>query len=185
MDSATAEYARAKRRPHNKVGWAVQWGTVRMLGTFLPTPAEVPDVVAEFMAEQVGVDDPACVKLYPDRLPTQHEHAREIQEWLGYKDFWAAEIGLRSFVASRVWNSVESRRALFDRAVVWFVRQRVLLSGISVLSRLVTEVRSGEYNRIHALVADAADDGLRAALETLLEVPDGGHVSGWRPCGLR
>lgn len=29
-----------------------------MLGTFLSAPAEVPDVVAEFMAEQVGVDDP-------------------------------------------------------------------------------------------------------------------------------
>jgi hypothetical protein len=129
MDASTVELAGSKRRPHNKLGWSVQWGTVRMLGTFLSEPAGVPDVVAEFMAEQVGVDDPACLKMYPDRLPTKDEHAREIRELLGYKDFAVKEMELRSFVASRVWSSVESRRALFDRAVVWLMRHRVLLPG--------------------------------------------------------
>ena len=46
MDAATVEHAKARRRPHNRLGWAVQWGTVRMLGTFLSTPAEVPEVIA-------------------------------------------------------------------------------------------------------------------------------------------
>lgn len=155
MDAATVEHVRSKRRDVNRLGRAVQWGTVRMLGTFLSAPAEVPQVVAEFMAEQIGVDDPACVKQYPDRLPTQHEHAREIRELLRYKEFAERELDLRSFVASRVWNSVESRRALFDRAVVWLLRERVLLPGISVLSRLVTEVRAGEYDRIHQHLAQA------------------------------
>jgi TnpA family transposase len=53
----------------------------------------------------------------------------------------------------------------------------VLLPGISVLSRLVTEVRSGEYDRIHAMMASATPEELRAALEALLEVPDGARVS--------
>jgi TnpA family transposase len=66
---------------------------------------------------------------------------------------------------------------LFDRAVVWLLRARVLLPGISVLSRLVAEVRSGEYDRIHAMLADASPGELRAALEALLEVPEGARVS--------
>ncbi|MFC4472410.1 DUF4158 domain-containing protein [Streptomyces xiangluensis] len=41
------------RRSHNRLGWAVQWGTVRMLGTFLSTPADVPPGVAAFVAEQL------------------------------------------------------------------------------------------------------------------------------------
>jgi len=36
-----------------------------------------------------------------------------------------------------------------------------------VLSQLVTEVRPGEYHRIHALIADASPEELRAALEVL------------------
>ncbi|MFI9308786.1 DUF4158 domain-containing protein [Streptomyces triculaminicus] len=54
-----------------------------MLGTFLSAPAEVPVGAAEFVAEQLGIEDPSCLKLYPERLPTQHEHAREIRRLLG------------------------------------------------------------------------------------------------------
>jgi hypothetical protein len=110
-------------------------------------------------------------------LPTQHEHAREIRELLRYSEFADRELDLWSYVASRVWNSLESRRTLFDRAVVWMLCERVLLPGISVLSRLVTEVRAGEYDRIHAVIAAAPPPELVGTLVGLLEVPEGGHVS--------
>lgn len=35
LDEAALAEARDRRRAHNRLGWAVQWGTVRMLGTFL------------------------------------------------------------------------------------------------------------------------------------------------------
>jgi hypothetical protein len=34
-----------------------------------------------------------CLKVYPERLPTQHEHAREIRQRLGYRDFGVEEFG--------------------------------------------------------------------------------------------
>lgn len=71
LDAAAMEQAAAKRRPHNRFGWAVQWGTVRMLGTFLSALADVPSGVAAFVAEQLGIDDASCLKLCPERLPTQ------------------------------------------------------------------------------------------------------------------
>lgn len=33
LDEAALEFARTKRRGYNRLGWAVQWGTVRMLGS--------------------------------------------------------------------------------------------------------------------------------------------------------
>jgi len=88
LDAALA-LARSKRRRHNRLGWSIQWGTVRMLGTFLTDsdPAAVPQVVIGYVAEQPGIDDPSCVKLYPERLQTQYEHAWEIRDLLGYRDF--------------------------------------------------------------------------------------------------
>jgi len=39
LNAEALELARMKRRRHNRLGWAVQWGTVRMLGTFLKIPS--------------------------------------------------------------------------------------------------------------------------------------------------
>jgi hypothetical protein len=44
----------------------------------------------------------------------------------------------------------EGPRALFDRAVLWQIEHRVLLPGITVLARLVAEVRSVEHDRVRA-----------------------------------
>ncbi|WSY79532.1 DUF4158 domain-containing protein [Streptomyces sp. NBC_00879] len=54
LDTVALEQAAAKRRPHNRLGWAVQWDTVRMLGTFLSAPAEVPPGVVEFARNSWG-----------------------------------------------------------------------------------------------------------------------------------
>jgi hypothetical protein len=57
LDARALEALAGKRRPATKLGWAVQWGTVRMFGTFLSDdPVDVPGVVLEFAAERLGID---------------------------------------------------------------------------------------------------------------------------------
>lgn len=64
LTSQARESVGSKRRPATRLGWAVQWGTVRMLGTFLTEdPTAVPGPVVEFVAEQLGVD-PGCFAEY-------------------------------------------------------------------------------------------------------------------------
>jgi hypothetical protein len=69
-----------------------------MLGMFLSRPSQVPYVVAEFVAEQVGGVEAAALKQYPERLPTQHEHAREVRDRLGLREFDDAELELRALL---------------------------------------------------------------------------------------
>ncbi|MCY0924393.1 MULTISPECIES: DUF4158 domain-containing protein [unclassified Streptomyces] len=145
LDELALEMARTKRRPHNRLGWAVQWGTVRMLGTFLSQPAKVPPGVAAFVADQLGIDDPSCLEGYPDRQTTQYEHAKEIRSLLGVRDFEDGELELRQHVAGRVWVSNEGPRALFDRAVTWLRRNRCLLPGIT--PRPIWSPRSAPLSR--------------------------------------
>jgi hypothetical protein len=179
LDAAALALARSKRRRHNRLRWSIQWGTVRMLGTFLTDsdPVAVPQVVIGYVAEQLGIDDPACVKLYPERLQTQYEHAWEIRDLLGYRDFSSAEAEVTAFIASRVAKTRDSRRDLFDRAVLWLIENRVLLPGLSTLSRLVTEVRRTGLEAISGQIVAAAPVHMRRELIATLEVPDGKKVS--------
>ncbi|GAA3263651.1 hypothetical protein GCM10020216_106620 [Nonomuraea helvata] len=96
---------------------------------------------------------------------------------LGYREFSAAEGEVATFIASRVRKSRDSRRELFDRAVLWLITNRVLLPGITTLSRLVTEVRRAVLELINRGLAEAAPPLMRAELVATLQVPDGKKVS--------
>jgi hypothetical protein len=128
----------ARRRGDTmKLGFAIQLGTVRYLGKFLADPIDVPTVVVDYVAEQLGIADASCIKAYGERPKTAYEHAWEIQRALGYRDFAEAEQELAGWVDARAWNTDDGPKALFDAAVGWLVDQRVLLPGVSRLARLV------------------------------------------------
>lgn len=129
------------------------------------------------MAEQVGVADPACIKDYPERLPTQHEHAREIRGLLGYREFADAEAEVRAFVASRAAQTRDSPRELFDRAVLWLIGGRVLLPGITTLAPLITSVRAEQLAAINDHLVEQTPLEMRRELLATLVVPEGRKVS--------
>jgi len=109
LDAKALESARAKRRATTRLGWAVQWGTVRMLGTFLTEePTAIPVSVVAFVAGQLG-EDAEHFAGYGARQQTPYEHAWEIRDACGYRDFAAGEDELREFLAARVWSSLEGR----------------------------------------------------------------------------
>ncbi|MGH7733270.1 MAG: DUF4158 domain-containing protein, partial [Gemmatimonadales bacterium] len=179
LDEAALAGAREKRRLHNRMGWSIQWGTVRMPGTFLTGsgPVDVPEVVIGYVAEQLGIEDQVAVKRYGGRPQAPYDHAAEIRVLLGYREFADAEAEVAAFIASRAGKTRDSRRELFDRAVLWLAENRVLLPGISTLSRLVTEVRRGELEAINLALAGAAPPHMRGELAAILMVPDGKKVS--------
>ncbi|MFD9514877.1 Tn3 family transposase [Streptomyces mirabilis] len=177
LDVPGLEAARSKRSPANRLGFTVLWGSVRMLGVF-PTEdlAVVPAVVVRFAAVQLGVDASEWAG-YGVRKQSRYEHAWEIRDAFGYREFGEAEQEVRAFLAARVWASVEGPRALFDRAVVWLVDNRVLLPGITTLTRLVAETRAQELAELCRTLDEAVPSELRQAMRELLKVPPGKRVS--------
>jgi hypothetical protein len=67
LDTAARELVDIRRGEHNRLGFAVQLGTVRFLGTFLADPADVPWVVAAHLSAQLGIADPGVLKRYAAR----------------------------------------------------------------------------------------------------------------------
>ncbi len=70
--------------------------------------------------------------------------------------------------------------ALFEHAVRWSRRHRVLLPGVTVLARRVASARDAAEARLYETLAAAArraDPRLPRRLAELLQVPDGTRIS--------
>lgn len=91
LDDADLAVVDVRRSDHTRLGFGLQLVTVRLLGTFLADPLDVPVEVLDFVAEQVDVADASAVKRYLERRTTRFEHQAEIAAVYGYRDFADAE----------------------------------------------------------------------------------------------
>ncbi|WP_408007529.1 DUF4158 domain-containing protein [Saccharopolyspora karakumensis] len=71
LDDVDRGLVEAKRREHNKLGFALPLVTVRNVGAFLDDPLDVPAEVVDYLAEQLGITDSSCVKSYGEREKTR------------------------------------------------------------------------------------------------------------------
>lgn len=99
LDDVDRAWIEPKRREHNKLGFAVQLATVRYAGRFLDDPLDgVPVELVEYLAEQLQIGDPSCVKSYGERDKTRLEHLWEIRQADGWQEFSEVEAELGEWV---------------------------------------------------------------------------------------
>ena len=72
-----------RRGDHNCLGFALQLGTVRFLGTFLSNPVDVPASVVAYVGQQINISETTCLPRYMERKQTRHAHSVEIQKFFG------------------------------------------------------------------------------------------------------
>ncbi|WP_104111906.1 Tn3 family transposase [Arthrobacter sp. N199823] len=181
LDDADLSVVDRHRGLHNRLGFAVQLISVRVVGRFLTDPRDVPWPVVESLAGQLGIADASVLKLYAQRGQTSYEHAAEISTVYGYVEFADRDKHeeLRLFLAARAWTSPEGPVRLFERATLWLRECKVLLPGVSTLTRLVSEVRAGANERLYSMLVDAAGPALIQGLEDLLRVEEGSRLTAW------
>jgi 2-hydroxychromene-2-carboxylate isomerase len=85
LDQTARRRAMAAKGPRNRLGWAIQLGTLRYLGTFLDDPEDAPDVVVDYVAEQLGLS-PAAFAGY-GAAEHRWDHQEQIREAYGYTKF--------------------------------------------------------------------------------------------------
>lgn len=168
------------RGKHNRLGFALQLTCVRFLGTFFMEFDRIPEDVLLFVAAQLNIKNIEVMNRYSLRKNTLWEHHREIKQTYGYQELHDAHMGFRLIrqMYSRTWVANERPSALFDFATSWLIDNKVLLPGVTVLIRLVAEVRERADKRLWRRLASILTEEQARELYTLLEIEhDGGKQS--------
>jgi hypothetical protein len=113
------------------------------------------------------------------RKVTRYGHSTEIQDFYGYHEFNAPpwRFRLTRLLYTRAWISNERPSLSFDFATAWLIHHKVLLPGVSTLSRLISEIRERAVKRLWKLLASLPTKEQKSKLETLLQMPNDDRVS--------
>ena len=131
------------------------------------------------MATQLSISDTASLKLYLERITTYRDHSVEIQRFYGYRDFndQPEQFRLVRWLYTRAWLSTERPIILFDLVTARLVEKKILLPGVTVLTKLIAQVRDRASARIWRFLAKLPSSEQRIRLDALLLVPEGSRVS--------
>ena len=166
----------ARRRPHNKLGFAVQLCVLRHPGRLLAPGEFVPPAVVDFIGRQLDVDGDDLAD-YAVRSATRHDHLAELRRLYGFRSFSG---GAARELVERLREEAEqaqSNEDLVRRFVEACRGTRTILPATTTIERLCADALVDAERRIEARIAERVPPGLRRNLEHLLEETAGGGVT--------
>jgi TnpA family transposase len=174
------EWIASKRRDSSRLGLAIQLVTVRFLGVFLEDLGAVPSPVLQIVAAQIDVADLSCIGTYR-QSEQRWRHTAEIRTRYGYREFVDKSIGIKfrlgRWLCALCWTGTDRPSRLFDQAIGWLIRHKVLLPGISTIERFIAEVRSRMESRLWRLLNRNISNEQRRRLDELLVLVEGSRQS--------
>ncbi len=178
LDDSDHALIAQKRGAHNRLGFAVQLGTLRYLGTFLESPLAVPAPVLHTLAKQLRIKTVDDAKAYSTG-EQRWQHATEIQTHYGYVEITERRIGFRltRWLYALCWTGTDRPTVLFERTVTWLVTHKVLLPGCSTLERYIAHLRSRVEERLWHSLGRGISSEQQGKLQSLLLVPTGSRSS--------
>ena len=158
----------ARRRPRNKLGFALQLCVLRYPGRLLAPGEFVPPAVVDFIGRQLDLVGDELAD-YAVRSETRHEHLAELRRLYGFRSFAggaARELGDRLREEAQ---PAQSNEDLVRRFVEACHRTRTILPATTTIERLCADALVDAERQIEARIAERVPPGLRRDLEHLLE----------------
>lgn len=168
------ELIQDRRRPENRIGFALQLCVLRYPGRLLSQGEVIPDKVLRFIGAQLGITSEALLA-YAARRQTRQEHLAALRAIYGYKMFTGrGSRDLKDWLATEAETAL-SNEDLARRFVVECRRTQTILPGVSVVERLCADALVAAERKIEARIAERLDLAMRAKLDGMLsEIVEGG-----------
>jgi len=160
------------RGTHNKIGFALLLGTIRLTGRFLQDFEFVPQTLVAHICEQLHLDIP-LILIYPQRQPTRYEHTERIKTYLGLRSYQQSDTEI---VTRHVRQCVRAGARLHEllAAVEERLReQKIVLPGVTVLERLLGRARVEAEDELFGELNARLDETTRSKVLALLKVRAG------------
>lgn len=168
---------RRRRRPQNRLGYAVQWAYLRYPGRPWEPDEEPPAAVLDYLAQQLGVAPDEFARYGQERPITRHEHLRLLLQTGGYRPFEArVRRELAAWLRAAA-PSTERGLKLVEALVQEMRTRRIVLPALSTLEALVWEVRRDARADAERTLVEGLSAAQAAALEALLSPDPEGEAS--------
>ena len=132
------EHIRQRRRPHNRLGFALQLCALRYPGRLLSPGEVIPHAVLRFLATQLVLQADGLLA-YASREETRHEHLAILRRIYGYKTFTGRGTRtLKSWLPGQA-ELARSNEDLARRFVDQCRRSQTILPAISTIERLCAD----------------------------------------------
>lgn len=170
------EYIRERRRPENKLGFALQLCALRYPGRSLAPGELIPQEVLAFIGAQLGLAGEALLA-YAARRQTRQEHIEVLRQLYGYKAFSGR--GARDLKAwlDKQAELTTSNDDIARRFAEECRRTLTILPAITTVERVCADALVAAERRIETRIASRLTDDLRYNLDALLSEQVDGRLS--------
>ncbi len=170
------DYIQARRRAHNRFGFALQLCALRFPGRLLAPGEVIPQETSRFLAAQLGLK-PDDLMGYAAREEPRHEHLAALRQIYGYRMFSGRGARtLKSWLAGEAETAI-SNEYLARRFVEECRRTLTILPNISTIERLCADALVAAERRIERRIVDNLNDVIKDQLDALLTEHMDGCIS--------
>src|SRR5512134_262389 len=156
-----------RRRPQNRLGFALQLCALRYPGRLLQPGETIPERMLAFIGAQLGLSGEALID-YGVREATRYQHSAVLQRLYGYRPF---EGRIRDEVRHWLTAAAETARSndTLAAAMLEELRARkIIVPGPSTVERLCADALVAAERAIASRIAARLDPELRSRLLSLL-----------------
>lgn len=168
LSDADMAHIHRRRRPANRLGFALQLCALRYPGRLIQPGELIPPRMAAFVGAQIGGSEDALLD-YAARATTRYQHSAALQKLYGFRPFAGR---VRDEVCD--WLPAAAEDALNSEALAtaFCARLRaakIILPAITTIERLCADALVAAERRIEARIAGRLSPPMRAQLLRLLE----------------
>jgi hypothetical protein len=165
-----------RRRPHNRLGFALQLRALRYPGRLIRPSETVPMEVARFLGEQLDID-PAAISDYATRAQTRYDQLDTLREIYGFQGLAQPDHRALSQWLLPIAMTTVSAVSVAEALMVELRRRGIAAPGVTVIDRMVATAMLGAERKVAEQLTRDLSESQRVFLDALLDIHDETTIS--------